>query len=32
MTRKLYPGMGHTVTEDEIAESQLILDEVLKSA
>jgi predicted esterase len=29
VTRKLYPGMGHLVNEDEIAEVQSVLDEVL---
>lgn len=31
VARRLYPGMGHLVNEDEIAESQSILDEVLRS-
>lgn len=30
--RKLYPGMGHLVNEDEIAEVQSVLDEVLAGA
>ena len=30
--RTLYPGMGHTVSDDEIAEVQLVLDDVLASA
>jgi predicted esterase len=29
--RKLYPGMGHLVNEDEVAAVQTILDEVLES-
>jgi predicted esterase len=29
VTRRLYPGMGHIVNEDEIAEVQAVLDEVL---
>lgn len=29
VTRKLYPGMGHLVNEDEIAEVQAVIDEVL---
>ena len=32
VTRKLYPGMGHLVNVDEIAEVRSVLDEVLKSA
>ena len=31
VTRKLYPGMGHLVNDDEILEVQTILDEVLSS-
>ena len=29
VTRKLYPGMGHLVNEDEIAEVQRVIDEVV---
>jgi predicted esterase len=29
VVRKLYPGMGHTINEDEIREARRILDEVL---
>jgi predicted esterase len=29
VVRKLYPGMGHTINEDELREAQRILDEVL---
>ena len=29
VTRRLYPGMGHLVNEDEIAEGQKVLDQVL---
>lgn len=29
VTRKLYPGLGHLVNEDEIAEVQRVLDEIL---
>jgi predicted esterase len=29
VTRKLYPGMGHLVNDDEILEVQAVLDEVL---
>jgi hypothetical protein len=29
VTRKLYPGMGHLVNEDEIAEVRKVLDETL---
>ena len=32
VTRKLYPGMGHLINEDEIAQGQALLDEVLASA
>lgn len=32
VTCKLYPGMGHTINEDELAEAQRILDEVLAAA
>lgn len=31
VTRKLYPGMGHLVNEDEIVEVRKVLDEVLAS-
>ena len=31
VTRKLYPGMGHLVNDDEIREGQKLLDGVLKS-
>ena len=30
--RKLYPGMGHTINDDEIREARRILDEVLASS
>jgi hypothetical protein len=29
VTRKLYPGMGHTINEDEIAVARGILDQVI---
>ena len=29
VTRKLYPGMGHTINEDELRIAQGILDRVL---
>ena len=29
VTRTLYPGMGHTINDDEIREAQRILDTVL---
>lgn len=29
VTRTLYPGMGHLVNEDEIAQVQTMLDEVV---
>jgi phospholipase/carboxylesterase len=29
VVRKLYPGMGHTINEDELREAQRILDQVL---
>ena len=29
VVRKLYPGMGHTINEDELREAQRILDLVL---
>jgi glyoxalase family protein len=29
VVRKLYPGMGHTINEDELREAQRILDDVL---
>jgi hypothetical protein len=32
VTRKLYPGMGHTVIGDEIAEVQRVMDAVLAAA
>jgi predicted esterase len=32
VTRKLYPGMGHTINEDELAEARLILDATLAAA
>jgi predicted esterase len=32
VTRKLYPGMGHIVNDDEIGAVQTVLDEVLASA
>lgn len=32
VTRKLYPGMGHLVNEDELAECRRVLDEVLGRA
>ena len=31
VTRKLYPGMGHTINEDELREAQRILDDVMSS-
>lgn len=31
VTRKLYPGMGHTIIDDEIVEARRILDSVLSS-
>ena len=31
VTRRLYPGMGHTINEDEIGEAQRLLDAVLAS-
>jgi predicted esterase len=31
VTRKLYPGIGHTINEDEIVEAQRVLDDVLSS-
>jgi len=30
VTRKLYPGMGHTVVGDEIEETQRVMDAVLQ--
>ena len=32
VVRKLYPGMGHTINDDEIREARRILDEVLASS
>jgi predicted esterase len=31
VTRKLYPGMGHTINEDELRIAQGILDRILES-
>jgi phospholipase/carboxylesterase len=31
VTRKLYPGMGHTINDDEIGAARGILDTVLSS-
>ena len=31
VTTKIYPGMGHLVSDDEIAHAQKLLDEVLGS-
>lgn len=31
VTTKIYPGMGHVVSDDEIAHAQQVLDEVLRS-
>jgi len=31
VTVKIYPGMGHIVSDDEIAHARVLLDEVLKS-
>jgi phospholipase/carboxylesterase len=31
VTRKLYPGMGHTVNEDEIREVQSVVDELIRA-
>jgi predicted esterase len=31
VTTKIYPGMGHLVSDDEIAQAQALLDEVLRS-
>lgn len=32
VTRKLYPGMGHTVIPDEISHVQRVMDSVLETA
>jgi predicted esterase len=32
VTTRIYPGMGHTVNEDEIAQARLILDQVWANA
>jgi glyoxalase family protein len=32
VVRKLYPGMGHTINEDELKEAQRVLDGVLRSS
>jgi predicted esterase len=29
VTKEIYPGMGHTVNEDEIAHAQKIMDMVI---
>ena len=32
VTKRLYPGMGHHVNEDEIAATQALMDRVLAGA
>ena len=32
VTERIYPGMGHTINDDEIAHAQRLIDRVLQSA
>ena len=32
VTTRIYPGMGHTVSDDEIAHARVILDDVWAGA